>query len=238
MIRHEKKVSEPSVYHCKIPDWPVAERPREKMLLRGVEALSDAEVLAIILRTGTGKITAVDLAKTLLKDYKSIQHLCTRSVQELRKYKGLGNIKALTLVAAFDLGRRISQSSVEKVCINSPVDVVTKMQSAMRDLKSEHFVVLLLDSANHFLRSVKISEGILNSSLVHPREVFNAAIIEPAASVILVHNHPSGNPEPSADDIQITRQIAEAGKIIGIPVHDHVIIAIDKYTSFAEKGLL
>jgi DNA repair protein RadC len=238
MTRREKKVSEPSTYHRKITDWPEAERPREKMLLRGVEALSDAELLAIILRAGTGKITAVDLAKTLLKDYDSLQHLCTRSVQELRKYKGLGNIKALTLVAVFEIGRRISQPSDVKESINSPTDVVKKMQPVMRDLKVELFIVFLLDSANHLLRIVKITEGLLNSSLVHPREVFKPAIAEPAASVILVHNHPSGNPEPSADDIQITRQIAEAGKVIGIPVHDHIIIAVDKYASFAEKGLL
>jgi DNA repair protein RadC len=238
MRQREKKVSEPSVYHRKITDWPESERPREKMLLRGVEALSDAELLAIILRTGTGKITAVDLAKTLLKDYDSLHHLCTRSVQDFRMYKGLGNIKALTLVAAFEISRRISQPLIAKESINSPADVVKQMQPLMRDLKVEIFVVCLLDSANHLLRIVKITEGILNSSLVHPREVFKPAIAEPAAGVILVHNHPSGNPEPSADDIQITRQIAESGKIIGIPVHDHIILAVDKYVSFAEKGLL
>jgi len=238
MTTHDKKVSEPSAYHLKITDWPEKERPREKMLLRGVQSLSDSELIAIILRTGAGKITAVDLAKTLLKAYGTLRQLCTRSVQELRQYKGLGNTKALTLVAAFELGRRASQHGVEKECINSPEDVVRLLQPGMRDLKCELFQVLLLDSANHLLRSVKISEGILNSSLVHPREVFKPAIVEPAASIILVHNHPSGNPEPSAEDVQITRQIVESGKIIGIPVHDHIIIAIDHYTSFAEKGLL
>jgi DNA repair protein RadC len=238
MKRLEKKVSESSAYHCKITEWPEKERPREKLMSGGAQSLSDAELLAIILRTGAGKITAVDLGKTLLKDYDSLRQLCTRSVQELRKYKGLGNTKALTLVAAFEIGRRISQTNLNRGCINSPADAVEVIRPVIRDLTYEVFMVLLLDSANHLLRSVKISEGILNSSLVHPREVFKPAIIEPAASIILVHNHPSGNPEPSSDDIQITRQIAESGKILGIPVNDHIIIAIDKYTSFAEKGLL
>jgi DNA repair protein RadC len=156
----------------------------------------------------------------------------------LRQYKGLGNTKALTLVAAFEMGRRMSQTDLNRRCINSPADAVEVIRPIIRDLTYEVFMVLLLDSANHLLRSVTISEGILNSSLVHPREVFKPAIIEPAASIILVHNHPSGNPEPSSDDIQITHQIAESGKILGIPINDHIIIAIDKYTSFAEKGLL
>ncbi len=238
MSKSNKKVSEPSSYHLKITEWPLEERPREKLLSRGVQSLSDSELLAILIRSGAGKITAVDLANTLLKDYETLHRICTRSVQELRQYKGLGDTKAITLLAAFELGRRSSKKDSEIININSPEDVFKYFQSGFRDLKQEVFKVLLLNSANHFLRIVKISDGILNSSLVHPREVFYPAINEPAASIILMHNHPSGNPEPSSDDIQITRQIVEAGKILGIPVHDHIIIAIDKFTSFAEKGLI
>jgi DNA repair protein RadC len=238
MPKQIKKVSEPSVYHLKIKEWPQSERPREKLLARGAQSLTEVELLAILIRSGAGKITAVDLAKTLLKDYETLHRISTRSVEELRQYKGLGDTKAITLIAAFELGRRASKQQLDKIQINSPDDIYQQYRTEFRDLKQEVFKVVLLDSANHVLRIVKISDGILNSALVHPREVFYPAINEPAASVILLHNHPSGNPEPSADDIQITRQIVEAGKILGIPVHDHIIIALGKFTSFAEKGLI
>lgn len=239
MTKLMKKVSEPSVYHSKIPDWPREERPREKLMRHGSSALSEAELLAIVIRTGAGSITAVDLAKTLLKEFRSLDDLASRSFQELRRYKGLGDVKSITLVAAFELGRRAAVATrAVKFQITSPADVVNRFQSLHRDLRHEVFKVLLLDSANHLLRDVTITKGILNSALVHPREVFREAIMEPAASIILLHNHPSGNPEPSPEDLQITRQIVEAGKIIGIPVHDHIIIAADKFTSFVERGLI
>ena len=238
MSKSNKKVSEPSSYHLKITEWPPEERPREKLLSRGAKSLTIVELLAILIRSGSGKITAVDLAKTLLKEYETLHRISTRSVEELRQYKGIGNTKAITLVAAFELGIRASEQVSEKEQINSPLDCFNRFRSEYQDLKQEVFKVILLDSANHPLRIVKISDVILNSSLVHPREVFYPAINEPAASIILMHNHPSGNPEPSSDDIQITRQIVEAGKILGIPVHDHIIIAIDRFTSFAEKGLI
>ena len=234
-----KKISEPSLYHLKIPHWPKEERPREKLLCRGVEALSDAELLAILLRTGSGNVTAVDLAKTLITKFESLNDLASRTVNELKQFHGIGLAKAITLVAAFDLARRTALGKTSKPFkIFSPQDVVQKFLPSFRDLKQEVFSILLLDSANHFIREVKITTGILNSSLVHPREVFRHAILEPAASIILLHNHPSGNSEPSAEDIQITRQIVEAGKIIGIPVHDHIIIAGLNYYSFVERGLV
>jgi len=239
MKRFIKKVGEPSLYHCKITDWPAEERPREKLMSRGANSMTDAELLAILIRAGAGSITAVDVAKKLLKDYRSLDNIMARSIQELRQYKGLGVAKSVTLVAAFELGRRASSVRLsDKMQISSPEDVVRRFMPLLRDMKQEVFKALLLDSANHLLNDVTISVGILNSSLVHPREVFRHAILEPAAGVILVHNHPSGNPEPSSEDITITRQVIEAGKIMGIPVHDHIIIAIDKFTSFAERGLL
>ena len=234
-----KKVSEPTLYHSKITDWPKEERPREKLMAHGASGLSDAELLAILIRTGAGNITAVDVAKRLLIDYQSLDRLASRSIQDLRQFKGLGNAKSITLIAAFELGRRsASLQRPEKKQISSPEDIVRYYQPLMRDLKQEQFRIILLDSANHRLADQVITTGILNSSLVHPREVFRRAIAEPAASIILLHNHPSGNPEPSAEDIQITRQLVEASKIIGIPVHDHIIIALDSFTSFAERGLL
>ncbi|MBI4811570.1 MAG: DNA repair protein RadC [Ignavibacteriales bacterium] len=238
-MKQIKKVSELSVYHSTIPNWPREERPREKFMKYGPAALSSAELLAIILRTGTGKITAVDLAKTLLKEFRSLDRLAAKSYLDLKKFKGLGDTKAIMISAAFELGKRAAvEQKNERVQINSPQDVVNRFLSEFRGLNQEIFKILLLDSANHLIDEKIITSGILNSSIVHPREVFHHAILELAASIILLHNHPSGNPEPSADDIQITRQMVEAGKVIGIPVNDHIIIARDKYASFAEKGLL
>ena len=239
MERSGNHVQETARYHTKITEWPHEERPREKLLHAGPESLSDAELLAILIRTGVQQVTAVDLAKTLLTEFRSIEDLATRSLQELRQYKGLGGAKAVGIVAAFELGRRASaRRGADRPRISSPEDVLRSYQSLLRDLQHEIFKVLLLDSGNRLLRDVTISSGTLNSSLVHPREVFRPAILEPAASIILLHNHPSGNPEPSAEDIQITRQLFDASKIIGIPIHDHIIIAIEKYASFAERGLL
>jgi DNA repair protein RadC len=239
-MSHENfTLREPGAFHTKISEWPTGERPREKLARHGSETLSDAELLAILLRTGTGNATAVDVAKKLLIDFLSVHNLASRPLTELRRYRGIGEVKAVTLVAAFELGRRASSGdSAIRPLIRAPEDVAAMYQPLLRDLKQEVFKVLLLDSANHLLRDVKISHGILNSSLVHPREIFRHAILEPAASLILLHNHPSGNPEPSAEDLQVTRQIVEAGKIIGIPVHDHIIITPSSFTSFAERGLL
>lgn len=224
--------------HRKITDWPASERPRERLLARGVSGLSDAELLAILIRSGAGRLTAVDIAKQLLVEFRSLERLASRSVQELRRVKGLASTKAMSLVAAFELGRRstVLPSAPGRIC--SPEDVVRRYQPLVRDLKQEEFRIILLDSANHLLADEVITTGILNSSLVHPREVFRRAIAEPAAGIILLHNHPSGNPEPSAEDIQITRQLVEASRIIGIPVHDHIILARTSFTSFAERGLL
>ncbi len=239
MSKIQKKVSEASSYHSKITDWPEAERPREKFMNRGAHAVSDAELLAILLRSGAGKITAVDLAKTILREFRTLDHLASRTVQDLRQFKGLGEAKAIALAAVFEIGRRTAAGrQAEKITVQSPQDIARIYQPLVRDLQQEIFKVVLLDNANHLLRDVDISVGILNCSLVHPREVFRVAIAEPAAGIIVLHNHPSGNPEPSNEDVQITRQLVDAGKIIGIPVHDHIILAGEYYTSFAEKGLI
>jgi len=235
----EKKIAETSQYHVKITDWPEGERPREKLMKYGVGSLSDAELLAILIRSGTGKITAVDLAKKILTDFRSLDAMVSKTVADFKNFKGVGNTKAISLIAAFEIGRRAAVSKEKgKVKLISPVDVANLFLPLMRDLQQEVFKVLMLDSANHLINEVEITRGTLNSSLVHPREVFKAAIAEPAAAIILMHNHPSGNAEPSSEDIQITRQLIEASKIIGIPVHDHIILAGNSFTSFAEKGIL
>lgn len=201
--------------------------------------MSDAELTALILRNGTFSATALDLARTVLARYGSLSRLASRKVGELTTVRGIGIAKAVSLIAAFELGRRAASDTGEQLpTISSPSDVSRIFTPVLRDLRQEVFMVLLLDSANHLLRDVTVTTGILNSSLVHPREVFQPAIMEPAAGIILLHNHPSGNPEPSDEDLRITRQLAAAGKILGIPVHDHVIVAGHAFSSFAEKGLL
>ncbi|MCW5894480.1 MAG: DNA repair protein RadC [Bacteroidetes bacterium] len=230
---------EPSPHHTKIKDWPEAERPREKLLQRGAHALSDAELLAILIRVGSGKATAVDLARSMLVQEKNLQNIAGKTPQELMRLKGIGEAKAVELVAAFEIGRRVQgMNGAERLVVHSPEDVARFMIPRLRDRKNESFWVLLLDSKNGLMHDKELTVGTLNASLVHPREVFKLAIDWLAAAVIVVHNHPSGNSEPSPEDLSITRQLAEAGKIVGIPLHDHVIVAGIAYTSFAERGLL
>ncbi len=232
-------VHEAAGYHTAIKHWPEDDRPREKLLKHGPAALSDAELIAIVIGSGSGRITALDLAKRLLVDHKNIGVLSTLSIEELSRHRGLGKARSAELVAVFELGRRLTRTSgVKKIRITGPSDVAAYMAPQIAHLKREVFEVLLLNSSNTVQKQVRISEGNLNASIVHPREVFKAAIDGLAAAIILVHNHPSGNPEPSNEDKLITRQLIEAGRIMGIPVHDHVIIAGTTYASFAERGLM
>ncbi|MCC6395914.1 MAG: DNA repair protein RadC [Bacteroidetes bacterium] len=222
-----------------IPLWPVDERPREKLLRQGIHTLSDAELLALILRTGSSESSALDLARTLLVRERSLRTIGSRTPGELMRQKGIGPAKALELLAAFEIGRR-AQAEQEEVrpVFRSPEDVARRMVPLLRDRKTEVFYVLVMDAKNALKIDVELSVGTLNASLVHPREVYKVAIDNGAAAIIVVHNHPSGNPEPSNEDVEITRQLAEAGKIIGIPLHDHMIVAGDRSTSLAERGLL
>ncbi|MEK7672188.1 MAG: DNA repair protein RadC [Bacteroidota bacterium] len=230
---------EPAPHHTKIKDWPAAERPREKLLQRGAHALSDAELLAILIRVGSGKSTALDLARKILVQERNLRGIAGKTPQELMRLKGIGEAKAVELLAAFEIGRRVQgMNSDEKLIVQSPEDIARFMIPRLRDKKNESFWVLLLDSKNGLMHEEELTVGTLNASLVHPREVFKVAIDRVAAAVIVVHNHPSGNREPSVEDLNITRQLVEAGRIIGIPLHDHLIIAGDSYTSFAERGLL
>lgn len=228
-----------SLYHTRIKDWPAGEQPREKLLKRGVESLSDAELLAIIIGSGSRGVTALDLAQTLLREVGGLQALGGKDHQFLRQYKGIGRTRSVTLMALFELSRRLQSSGVQEYpIITSPEDVAALFIPRYRGIHQERFYVVHLNSANRLIREVEVSRGILNSSPVHPREVFHSAIIDRAASVILVHNHPSGNPEPSEEDCSVTRQIVESGRILGIPVHDHVIIAGNTFMSFRSRNLI
>ncbi len=234
-----RNVNEPSFYHSKIKDWPVNERPREKLINHGPEVLTEAELLAILIGSGSGKVTAVDIAKTLFVEHRTLRSLAGLSVGDLKQFRGIGDARAVSIAAAFELARRLQSSpDVERRIIRSPSDIAEEFIPALRDLQQEVFIVVLLNSANKIIKEITITKGLLNSSLTHPREVFRHAIVEHAASVILMHNHPSGNPEPSQEDISITKQIVEAGKVVGIPVHDHIIIAGGNFTSLAERGLI
>jgi DNA repair protein RadC len=223
----------------KITRWPEKERPRERLLQHGPQPLAEAELLGILLGKGTRKKTAIDLARELLDRYQSLPKLFSRSPAELMKVKGIGSAKAATLSAAFELVRRIqSQKDSSKLSFKRSADVANHYLPLMRDLRREVFKVILLNRANRLIKDVTISEGTLEASIVHPRDVFREALLEPASGIILIHNHPSGNPSPSEEDLRITKQLIEAGRLLGIKVYDHIILAGESYRSLADEGLI
>ncbi len=225
--------------HQKISKWPKQDRPRERLLQQGAQHLTEAELLGILIGKGTKRKTAIDLARELLDRYESLENLFSRTPSELMKIKGIGSAKAATLFAAFQLVRRIqSEEKRERPTFKRSSDVKERYLPLMRDLRKEVFKVLLLNRANRLIKEVTISEGTLDASIVHPREVFREALLESAAGVILLHNHPSGNPAPSEEDLRITRQLVEAGRVMGIKVYDHVILAGNDHCSLADEGLI
>jgi len=234
------KAGEPVTYHGKITDWPEEERPREKLAQFGSRALTDAELLAIVLGGGTRDITAVDLAKTMIIQADGLANLACASIGDLKRFTGIGDARAVALQATFELSRRLEagRKSKPRLSVRKPREVAEIYIPLMQHLKQEEFRIIILNNSNYIERDVVISKGHLTASLVHPREVFKSAIAESAAGIILLHNHPSGNPDPSPDDIKITRKLVEAGELMDIPVHDHLIIAGDEYTSFVNRGLL
>ncbi len=222
-----------------VKELPFDDRPREKLLLRGAQNLSDAELVAILLRTGKKGKSVVEISRELINSERNLAVLATRSIESLTKISGIGKDKAATLAAAFELSRRIlSQPKwLFNKKITSPQDIGDIFIPILRDEVKEKFLVVCLNSSNKIIKQETISVGNLNSSVVHPREIFKVAIDNNSASIILIHNHPSGNPEPSNEDIRITKKLVESGKILDIPVFDHVIIAGETYTSFVEKRL-
>ncbi|MHB1864525.1 MAG: RadC family protein [Gemmatimonadaceae bacterium] len=219
---------------------PRSERPRERLVALGVHALSSAELLAIVIGAGGARRSALRLGQDVLASAGgSLRRIGMQPVAALRGVEGVGLVRAVTIHAALELGRRMAaESRDDGAPVRSPRDVVALFAPRLEDLPVEEFHVAVLDSQHRLERDVTITRGILNSSLVHPREVFREAIAERAASVILVHNHPSGDPMPSPDDRAVTDQLVAAGRLLDIPVHDHVIIGRGRYTSFAEAGLL
>ena len=227
-------------YHT-IKDWPKDDRPREKLLNKGAQALSDTELLAIILRIGnasTGE-SAIDHARLLLGQFDSFRGIEEASVRELEKIKGIGPAKIAQIKACLEIARRVGNHKWEAgQPLRSSEDVFHHFRHDLEKEKREIFYVVLLNNKNKKMREVKISEGSLTASLVHPREVYNPVIRESAAAVIFVHNHPSGDPAPSQEDIEITRRLKEVGEVMGVRVLDHVVIGHDRYFSFSDRGML
>lgn len=227
-----------TTYHMK--ELPPADRPREKMINNGAAVLTDSELLAILIGSGTKEKSALDIARDLTAEGGMLSNLATaRDVKELAKMKGLGLAKAATIIASLELGRRVALAEPQsRDSITSPEDGVALLMPRLRYETKEHFLVVLLNSKNKVLQIEQISEGSLNSSVVHPREVFMPAVLHHAAAILAAHNHPSGDPTPSKEDKDLTKTLAEAGKYMGIPVLDHIIIGDASYFSFKEHSYL
>lgn len=219
----------------KIKDLAKVDRPREKLVKYGPDKLSTTELLAILLRTGTKQINVVQLANKILKTWPG-EKLQKISITELKTIHGIGETKACEIIAMLELGRRLLKDK-QSVLLLSPQDVWNELKD-IRDHKKEHFVVFFLDSRNQEIKREIISVGTLNANLVHPREVFEPAIKNNAAQIIIAHNHPSGDPEPSPEDVAITNRLAEAGRILGIEILDHIVVSKDKYCSLKERGVI
>ena len=227
----------------KISEMPQDDRPREKLLTRGASALTDAELIAILLRTGLPGANAVQVAAKLLERYKSLNGLSRCTVEEIAEVPGIGPAKALHLVAAFNLGQRLARETLTREKIDSPELVYNLLAPEMRALHKESLRVILLDTRYHLLRIHEVSVGSVNESIAHPREVFRPAVIASAYAVIVAHNHPSGDPSPSQSDHSLTRRLAEAAELLQIKLLDHIIIGAPAegrppYFSFKETGVL
>jgi len=225
------------VLEMRMSQMPAGEKPREKLLRDGPEGLSTVEVLAVILGTGTRSKSVMDLAGDVLAmDARGLRYLAECSPEELKKISGMGDAKVCVLMAALELGKRLScLPAEERVRIKCSADIANLFMERLRYEKKEHFKCLLINSRGEILEENEVSVGDLNSSASHPREVFSSAVRRSAGSVAFVHNHPSGDPEPSAADINSTRRLVEVGELLGIPVIDHIIIGDGSYVSM--KGL-
>jgi DNA repair protein RadC len=226
-----------------IHELPESERPREKLARLGASALSDAELIAILLRVGVKGTNAIELARQLLRDHRSLAGLARCSVRELSKMKGVGLAKAVQLAAAFGLGHRLAQESIAAQKMDRPELIYQLLGAEMRALDRESLRAVLLDTKHHLLRVVEISLGTLNESVAHPREVFRPALLHAAYAFVLVHNHPSGDPTPSEADRRLTRRLVEAAQLLQVRLLDHVIMGAPAdgrlpYFSFAEAGMM
>lgn len=226
-------------YRVIIRDLPEEERPRERLAKSGPEALANSELVAILLRTGTAKESAIGLANRLLSKFGSLKGIAKATVEELSSVNGMGLAKAAQLKAAFELGKRLAAFTEDsRPVIGSPADAASLVMEELRHQDKEHFLALFLDTRNRVIARKTISVGSLQANIVHPREVFKEAVSRSAASLIVLHNHPSGDPTPSEEDRAITTRLQEAGKLMGIPLLDHIVIGAGQFVSLKERGVL
>lgn len=230
-------------HRLRMKDLPVSERPYEKLEKFGAEVLSNAELLAIIIKTGSRNETSVALAQRILVQddtEKGIAFLYDMTLEQLKKIKGVGRVKAVQIKALMELAKRISSTYImkDRLTVRSPEDVSCMVMEEMRHLRKEVFKVILLNTKNHVIKQLNISIGSLNASIVHPREVFSEAVKHGCSAMVLVHNHPSGDPEPSMEDIETTRRLVSAGDVLGIKVLDHIIIGDGRHISLKDRGLI
>jgi len=224
-----------------VKDWPEEERPRERLIAQGPSALSDAQLLAIIIKNGSAGKSAVDLGMELIEKFGGLEGIAQAGISELtgkHGIKGIGKAKAAEIKAAIEIGRRYQKPSLRGASLCSSQDVIEYYRPRMRDLKKEVFTCVLLDTKNRIIRDDLVSSGSLSASIVHPRETFKAAIRESAAAVIFIHNHPSGDTRPSQEDILLTKRLAQAGEVLGIRVLDHIIVGDGSHFSFRDNGLM
>ncbi len=223
-----------------IHDMPDSEKPRERLLKHGPRALSTAELLALVLRTGTKRENVIITCQRLLREFGHLKNLSGASLEQLRKIDGIKNAKAAQLIAIFELSRRLDdpEFSRQGQVVQGPMDAVESIRAELKGDKKEHFFLICLDTRNRVINKKQVSMGNLDSSIVHPREVFKEAISSLAAAVIFVHNHPSGDTEPSPDDVNLTRRLVEAGELLGIPVLDHIIVGDKGYLSLKSRNLI
>jgi len=223
-----------------VKELPLDDRPREKLILKGVQSLSNAELIAILLRTGTKGKSVIQVSQELLQKYNDLNVLTNQTHAALTKIPGIGKDKAAALIAAFELSRRVDSQKkwLSNKKVTSPKNIADFFIPLLRDEVKEKFFTICLNSANKIITYELISVGTLNSSLVHPREVFKVAVENNSASIILLHNHPSGNTEPSNEDVLLTKKMIEIGKLMDIPIFDHIIIAGDQYISMVELRIM
>ncbi|MBM4125010.1 MAG: JAB domain-containing protein [Nitrospira sp.] len=222
-----------------ISQWPESERPRERLAREGPESLTDAQLLAILLRVGRQDSSAVEVAMELLAHLDGLQGLSNRGLDELCRVPGIGQAKAAQLKAAIELGKRVLALPLATgTQIGSSLDLFRHYHPRLRDLRHEVFIIVLLDAKHHLIRDATVSKGSLTLSIVHPRDVFNLAVRESAAAVIFLHNHPSGDPQPSVEDRALTARLVSVGEVLGIRVLDHLIVGDGRYVSFADQGWL